>query len=119
MVRYMCYGRRPLHLYLRYELLLSNYVFQLGPTQQLIAHPQFEKQLIHVTFADKEWEFDFWGILLWKWATNMVEDPRIASLFAWDAVELSKFDGQEWKVFIHEPFTAQRMWDIQVCSTPL
>jgi hypothetical protein len=39
----------------------------------------------------------------------------MASLFAWDAVELSKFDGKEWKAFIHEPFTAQRMWDIQVC----
>ena len=66
------------------------------------------------SIVDKEWEFDFWGIPLWKWATNMVEDSRIASLFAWDAVELSKFDGHEWKVFIHEPFTAQRMWDIQV-----
>jgi len=46
---------------------------------------------------------------------NIIEDPHLALLLAWDAVELSKFDGNKWRVFIDNPFTARWMWDIQVC----
>ena len=28
-------------------------------------------------------------------------------MMEWDATKLEKFDGHEWKRFIHEPFTAE------------
>lgn len=49
---------------------------------------------------------------------NLLEDSHLASLFEWDAKRLSKFDGQTWKTFVHEPWTAERFWTVQV-SGPL
>ena len=50
------------------------------------------------------------------WARNIVEDPELAALCEWDAVQLEKFDGRAWIPFIHEPWTASRMWNVQVCK---
>jgi hypothetical protein len=49
-----------------------------------------------------------------SWAQNIVEDPDLAKLCELDAMRLEKFDGKTWIPFIHEPWSANRMWDIQV-----
>lgn len=48
------------------------------------------------------------------WATNVVEDGVLSYFFEWDAVLLEKFNGRKWVRFVHEPWTAKRMWDVQV-----
>lgn len=49
------------------------------------------------------------------WAQNVLEDCHLSPLMEWDAMRLEKFNGEKWVRFIHEPWTAQRMWDVQVC----
>ena len=34
--------------------------------------------------------------------------------FEWDAKQFFKFDGKDWIPFVHEPWTAQRFWEVQV-----
>jgi hypothetical protein len=43
-------------------------------------------------------------------------DPFLVPHFQWDAQRLSKFDGTKYVRFIDEPTTADRFWDIQVCT---
>lgn len=59
---------------------------------------------------------DFWHCNLWEWAVDMVVNPLLAPYFVWDACELSKFNGEEFVRFIHEPWTANRLWEVQVCQ---
>jgi len=47
-----------------------------------------------------------------------VKDPVLAPHFQWDAQRLSKFNGKEFVRFIHEPYTADRFWEIQVHTIP-
>jgi hypothetical protein len=47
-----------------------------------------------------------------------VKDPVLAPHFQWDAQRLSKFNGKEFVRFIHEPYTADRFWEIQVRTIP-
>lgn len=49
-----------------------------------------------------------------SWANNILEDPYLCSVFEWDAVLLEKFKGTKWVRFMHEPWTARRMWNVQV-----
>jgi len=60
---------------------------------------------------------EFWWRDLWKWVVDLVKDTLLAPQFVWDACRLSKFDGKEYVRFIHEPWTAQRFWDVQVCPS--
>jgi hypothetical protein len=76
---------------------------------------QLEKRDVPVEFEGKEHHFEFWHRDLWKTIVSVVQDPELASTMEWDATKLEKFDGREWKRFIHEPFTADRMWESQVC----
>ncbi len=47
---------------------------------------------------------------------ELVTNPLLASHFTWDSCQLSKFNGSEWVRFIHEPWTADRLWDVQVIN---
>jgi hypothetical protein len=58
---------------------------------------------INVLYKGVQKQFDFWCRPLWDWLTNLLEDPHQAPYFEWDARQFSKFDGQTWKPFIHEP----------------
>jgi hypothetical protein len=62
-------------------------------------------------------EFTLRSRPLWDWAISLVNDPVLAPHFQWDAQHLSKFNGKEYVRFIHEPYTADRFWDIQVCGS--
>jgi hypothetical protein len=59
-------------------------------------------------------KFDFWSQSLMGWATNVAEDQYLSNFFEWDAVLLEKFNGTKWVRFVHEPWTAKRMWNVQV-----
>lgn len=51
---------------------------------------------------------------IWDWAMSIVKDPILAPHFQWDAQRLSKFNGKEFVRFVHEPYSADRFWEIQV-----
>jgi hypothetical protein len=51
---------------------------------------------------------------LFDWALDQLDHPRLIPHFVWDAVRLSKFNGVCWIRFIHEPWTADNWWNIQV-----
>jgi hypothetical protein len=71
---------------------------------------------IHIPYKGAQQQFEFWCRPLWDWLMNLLEDLHLAFLFEWDAQRLSKFDGQTWKRFVHEPWTAERFWTVQVCD---
>jgi hypothetical protein len=58
--------------------------------------------------------YEFWWCNLWDWAMDLVKNPLLASHFVWDSCRLTKFNGTEWVRFVHEPWTADRLWEVQV-----
>ncbi|KAF8164144.1 hypothetical protein K438DRAFT_2067539 [Mycena galopus ATCC 62051] len=44
---------------------------------------------------------------------SLVQDPRLASCFVWDAEKAYKFNGDSYVRFYHEPWTADAFWDAQ------
>ncbi|KAG2139767.1 hypothetical protein DEU56DRAFT_871106 [Suillus clintonianus] len=73
----------------------------------------FTKDVISIPFTDKSWDFDVYYCDLWEWATNLLHDPYLFPNFHFDAQRMSKFNGQLFKQFVDEPFTAQHFWDAQ------
>ena len=65
-------------------------------------------------FKDQEMEFPFSYRDLWEWAMDLVKDSSPAPHFHWDAERLYKYNGNEFLQFIHEPWTAERFWRVQV-----
>jgi hypothetical protein len=47
----------------------------------------------------------------------MASDPILAPSFVWDAQRLYKFDGTSYVRFYTEPWTGNRLWDVQVGSS--
>lgn len=73
-------------------------------------------KVLEVEYRGDVRTFDFWSRSLMAWATNILEDPFLSTVLEWDAVLLEKFNGEKWVRFIHEPWTAERMWNVQVRS---
>lgn len=67
-----------------------------------------------MAYKGKEKEYDVWYRPLWAWARSLLREPQLANHFEWDAQRLYKHDGEEFVRFYHEPWTADRWWDIQV-----
>jgi hypothetical protein len=51
---------------------------------------------------------------LWDWAMDLIQDERLRPHFVWDAQRLYKYNGAVFERFYHEPWTADRFWNIQV-----
>ncbi|EGN93201.1 hypothetical protein SERLA73DRAFT_126702 [Serpula lacrymans var. lacrymans S7.3] len=51
---------------------------------------------------------------LWDWALDLLQDACLAPHFEWDAKWLYKYNGESFVQFYHEPWTANRWWDIQL-----
>ncbi|KAK0219165.1 hypothetical protein IW262DRAFT_1462797 [Armillaria fumosa] len=51
--------------------------------------------------------------MITTWALDLIQDPTLELYFVWDAVQLSKWNGQAFERFIDEPWTAQAFWDLQ------
>ncbi|KAG1849526.1 hypothetical protein F4604DRAFT_1883786 [Suillus subluteus] len=73
----------------------------------------FTKDVVSIPFADRSWDYDVYYRDLWEWATDLPHDPYLFPHFHFDAQRLSKFNGQTFKHFVDEPFTAQHFWDAQ------
>ena len=75
---------------------------------------KFESEKFTVPFKEDKEEYEVFFRPLWDWATDLLDDLLLAPFFVWDAQRLSKFNGTSFVRFFHEPWTANRMWDIQV-----
>jgi len=75
---------------------------------------KFESEKFAVPFKGEEEEYEVFFRPLWGWATDLLDDPQLAPFFVWDAQRLSKFNGTSFVRFFDEPWTADRMWNIQV-----
>jgi len=73
----------------------------------------FTAQDINIAYKNQTRTMEFWSRPLMGWARNIVEDSYLGSICEWDALHLEKFDGKVWIPFVHEPWTATRMWDVQ------
>ncbi|THU88840.1 hypothetical protein K435DRAFT_679108, partial [Dendrothele bispora CBS 962.96] len=78
-----------------------------------VKYPAFEKKKISVSHQGLEGDFDVSFRPLWDWVVDIATNPRLCSELEWDARKYSKFDGQQWKYFIDEPWTAKAWWHIQ------
>lgn len=72
-----------------------------------------------MTYRGEEMKYDLWGCDIWNWCLELLEDPVYVRQMRWDAIRLSRFNGQEWVRFIDEPWTANRWWILQVSKRPL
>ncbi|KAF9480048.1 hypothetical protein BDN70DRAFT_878082 [Pholiota conissans] len=73
----------------------------------------FRKQLSTVAYKNETREFEVWYCPLWEWCRELLLDNAIVSEFTWNAVQLSKFDGQRYVQHIDEPWTAKAWWEMQ------
>jgi len=75
---------------------------------------QFDEHAITVPFQDKEFQYPVYSRPIWDWAMDILHDQQMAPYFVWDAEWLYKFDGTKFVRFVHEPWTANSFWDVQV-----
>jgi len=75
---------------------------------------KFNMEKVIVPYKKETYEYNMFFRPLWDWATDLLSDPQFAPLFVWDAQRLSKYNGTSFVRFYHEPWTANRMWEIQV-----
>ncbi|KAF8195254.1 hypothetical protein K438DRAFT_1906569 [Mycena galopus ATCC 62051] len=80
---------------------------------------EFQQFEVTVPYKQEERKFEMYARPLWRWAMDIVQDPHLADFFVWDAEQCYLFDGQKWKRFYTEPWTAAAMWDIQSIDNKL
>ncbi|KAG1832600.1 hypothetical protein F4604DRAFT_1886959 [Suillus subluteus] len=73
----------------------------------------FKKHTITVRHKWEDLPFDVYTRPLWDWALDLLHDPLLAPHFVWDAQRLYKHDGTHFERFFHEPWTADRWWNVQ------
>ncbi|KAK0209702.1 hypothetical protein IW262DRAFT_1281374 [Armillaria fumosa] len=73
----------------------------------------FEKLTVTVSLQGSNYTYDVYQWNLWTWALDLIQDPTLEPHFVWDAVQLSKWNGQAFERFVDEPWTAQAFWDLQ------
>lgn len=83
----------------------------------MIGH-SFERNLLQFCTRTPPRIFDMYYKPLWDWVLDQLRDRSLVPYTHWDARKLFKFDGNKWIRFIHEPYTANRWWKIQVCTPP-
>ncbi|KAG2090296.1 hypothetical protein BD769DRAFT_1679723 [Suillus cothurnatus] len=73
----------------------------------------FMKEEVVVQFQGVDQTFQFYHHSLWDWAIDLLQDPEVGPHFVFDAQQLSKFNGEKFVRFIHEPWTANMFWEYQ------
>ncbi|KAJ7637488.1 hypothetical protein B0H17DRAFT_995155 [Mycena rosella] len=96
------------------EFMLANQR-ELDDLWELASHKctAFERGLITVHYKNEEKNYDTYTRPLWDWVLGLVQDPRLASTFVWDAEKAYKFNGESFVHFYHEPWTADAFWVAQ------
>ncbi|THH10264.1 hypothetical protein EW146_g8426 [Bondarzewia mesenterica] len=73
----------------------------------------YEKHPISVPLKNETHEFEFHMKPLWEWALDLAGDPVLSPHFVWDAQRVSKFNGTDFVRMYHEPWMANKFWEIQ------
>lgn len=68
-----------------------------------------------MTFKEYETMEDFHSCNIWDWAVEHIVNPLLADMFVWDACRVYKFNGKKFIRIFHEPWTAERFYEVQVC----
>lgn len=76
-------------------------------------HVPFHCADLNVQYGGYAQTVQFWSRSLKDWAATVLDDSYLGKIAEFDATKLEKFDGDKWVRFIHEPWTADRMWNIQ------
>ncbi|KAJ7443500.1 hypothetical protein B0H11DRAFT_2091370 [Mycena galericulata] len=74
---------------------------------------QFEKYDVAVPYKGVDHIFEMYARPLWSWTLDLIQDPRLADFFVWDAEKAFIYNGKKYVRFFTEPWTADAMWDIQ------
>ncbi|KAI5899758.1 uncharacterized protein SCHCODRAFT_02682721 [Schizophyllum commune H4-8] len=75
--------------------------------------PKFVTEKVTATFNGHTEEYAMYSTDVWAWVRSIITDPALAPFLAWDAQEISKFDGAEWERILDEPWTGDRWSKIQ------
>ncbi|KAG2136263.1 hypothetical protein BD769DRAFT_1352368, partial [Suillus cothurnatus] len=73
----------------------------------------FVKEEVVVPFQGDNKTFQLFHRSIWDWAVDLLQDPQVGLHFVFDAEQLSKFNGDKFVQFIHEPCTANTFWEYQ------
>ncbi|KIK46880.1 hypothetical protein CY34DRAFT_21734 [Suillus luteus UH-Slu-Lm8-n1] len=73
----------------------------------------FVKEEVVVPFQGDNKTFQLFHRSIWDWAVDLLQDPQVSPHFVFDAERLSKFNGDKFVRFIHEPWTANAFWEYQ------
>ncbi|KAF7967708.1 hypothetical protein HWV62_33335 [Athelia sp. TMB] len=73
----------------------------------------FVPRTVSVPYKQGERSYELHFRPLFRWALSLVDHPRLAHEFRWDAERISKFDGHKWQRVYHEPWTAEDWWSTQ------
>ncbi|KAF8142339.1 hypothetical protein K438DRAFT_1635779, partial [Mycena galopus ATCC 62051] len=63
--------------------------------------------------------FNMYARPLWNWTLDLIQDPRLAPCFVWDAVKMYRHNGTSFVRFRNEPWTANAYWQLQACGVTL
>ncbi|KAJ7088189.1 hypothetical protein C8R44DRAFT_836122 [Mycena epipterygia] len=88
---------------------------ELDELWELASHKctAFEPGVITIRYKNEDKNFDTYTRPLWDWALSLIQDPRLAPYFVWDAEKAYKFNGEKYVRFYHEPWTADAFWAAQ------
>ncbi|KAJ7824630.1 hypothetical protein B0H14DRAFT_3728340 [Mycena olivaceomarginata] len=73
----------------------------------------FETYKIKVPYKNTLVPFKMHARPLWNWALDLIQDPRVAKCFVWDAVKMHRHNGGSFVRFWNEPWTADAFWELQ------
>ncbi|KAF8207444.1 hypothetical protein K438DRAFT_1904651 [Mycena galopus ATCC 62051] len=76
----------------------------------------FEKSEVDVLYKNIPQSFEMYARPLWNWTLDLIQDPRLAPCFVWDAVKMYRHNGTSFVRFWNEPWTGNAYWEIQVRS---
>ncbi|KAF8164494.1 hypothetical protein K438DRAFT_1909729 [Mycena galopus ATCC 62051] len=75
----------------------------------------FEKYEVEIPYKGIPQSFDMYARPLWNWTLDLIQDPRLAPWFVWDAVKMYRHNGTSFVRFRNEPWTADAYWQLQLC----
>ncbi|KAF8145837.1 hypothetical protein K438DRAFT_1781554 [Mycena galopus ATCC 62051] len=78
-----------------------------------LASHKCTEDIITVPYKQENRIFETFTRPIWDWVLSLVQDPRLASCFVWDAEKAYRFTGDIYMRFYHEPWTANAFWDAQ------
>jgi len=77
---------------------------------------QFQHHNIKREFEGEEKSYETWSRPLWGWIMDHLINPKLVRHFEWDAQRIFRFNGTGYTRLYTEPWTGNRLWDIQVKS---